>query len=89
MKPIQEKNDHPPMTIGMPKVVGNVQRTTLSYEVDGQTLEHNIDVELEDNEEKPSYETYARALNRGIDKFHRKIRKFIGVESKQPIRTVR
>lgn len=77
------------MTIGMPKTVGDFQRTQLSYETPEGELTHNIDVKLKDGEERPSYRRQMNALNRGIDRFHREIRRAHGHDAKDPIRTVR
>lgn len=94
MDPIPKKESHPVIEFADAEVVsqdgGRVYRTVLSYELEsGETMSHNVDVQIEQGSDKPPFDRQIKALNVGIDTFHKKIRKRQREEKKEdPIRNV-
>jgi len=88
MDPIPKKESHPVIEFTDAEVVsqddGRVYRTVLSYELEsGETMSHNVDVQIEEGSDKPPFDRQIKALNVGIDTFHKKIRKRQREESKE------
>lgn len=94
MDPIAKKDPHPVIDFSETKTVeedgDRFYRTVLSYEKpSGEEMTHNVDVILNENEEKPGFQRQVKALNTGIDKFHSQIRDELSEEEKEdPIREV-
>lgn len=93
MDPISPNNPHPVIEIKDPEIVEvdgqRTYRTILEYEALNRTFTHNVDVELEDNQDAPKFDEQIKALNRGIDNLHEEIRKArIEEEGEDPIREV-
>jgi len=79
MQPMSKQPKKPTITIGDPEIFGNTHRVTLTW----NGFSHDIDTRIPDEADRPSKSRLMESLNKGIDRFHRKIRNHLRPEGKE------